>query len=188
MGGPMGVYEGEKHAFLPREIDFIEKAVSRGVPTLGVCLGAQLLARALGSPVYPHRFREIGWYPLRLTPEGRKDPAFRRWPPRARVFQWHGDTFDLPQGAALLARSPLCENQAFRHGRTAYGLQFHLEVTPAMIGEWLAQPGTARELAAPEAQSAPAIRRGAGRYGPALERLGNIFFGEFARLFSRSAP
>lgn len=135
-GGPMGVYEGERYPWLGPEIDAIGRAVARGVPTLGVCLGAQLLAAALGARVYPASAPEIGILEVELTPEGARDPLFAGFPRRHRVFQWHGDTFDLPEGALWLARSEVCPHQAFRHGERAYGLQYHVEVTPEMVAEW----------------------------------------------------
>ena len=137
LGGPMGVYEEEKYPFLIDEIKLIRDALRRYVPTLGVCLGAQLMAKAAGAEVRRGREKEIGFYPIELTPEGRRDPLFKNLPERLTVFQWHGDTFDIPEGAVRLAASRLFPNQAFRMGVNAYALQFHLEVTREMIGEWI---------------------------------------------------
>src|SRR5204863_2879167 len=113
--------------------------------TLGVCLGAQLLAKAVGAEVYRHRQKEIGWYGIELTPEALDDPLFAGLPSTQTVFQWHGDTFDLPEGAVLLAKGATCRHQAFRLGRAAYGVQFHPEMTLEMVGDWLDQPSLAEK-------------------------------------------
>ena len=148
MGGPMSVYHGAKHPWIAKECLLLRAAVDRGVPVLGVCLGAQMLAAALGATVKPNPQKEIGWYPLmrepaRPGPDGRLaggaegDPLFEPFGQTETVFQWHGDAFALPKGASRLASSPLCAEQAFRYGGRAYGLQFHLEVTEAMIRAWM---------------------------------------------------
>src|SRR5262249_26269785 len=135
MGGPMSVNDGNKYPFLLPEIQLIEKVLNEKKPVLGVCLGAQLIAKALGCRVYPNKHRELGWHPIELTKHAAVDPLFGVLPKKLNVFHWHGETFDLPSGATLLARSKLCENQAFRWGDNAYGLQFHVEVTPTMVSE-----------------------------------------------------
>jgi len=139
LGGPMNVYEEEAYPYLRDEDRLLRQAIKSGVPVLGICLGAQLLAKALGASVRPNERKEIGYLDVALTEEGRSDPLFARLSSSLPVFQWHGDTFDVPLGSALLATSELCTNQAFRHGRAAYGLQFHLEVTPQMVGKWVSQ-------------------------------------------------
>jgi GMP synthase-like glutamine amidotransferase len=126
MGGPMSVNDEERHPWLRQEKAFVRAAVSRGLPILGICLGAQLIASALGSRVYPSPAREIGWFPVEAVPAG--GDVFR-FPDRVSAFHWHGETFDLPPGAVRLARSVGCENQAFQLGRNVIGLQFHLETT-----------------------------------------------------------
>ncbi|MDH7578583.1 MAG: type 1 glutamine amidotransferase [Bacillota bacterium] len=141
LGGPMGAYEEEAYPYLLRVQELVRKAVAIRLPVLGICLGGQLIARALGAHVGPHRVKEIGWYRVRLTPAGRVVPLFTGMPPEFEVFQWHGDTFALPVGAFLLAEGETCANQAFVYGPFARGgyawaLQFHLEVTPEMIEEW----------------------------------------------------
>ncbi len=128
MGGPMSANDEGSLPWLAEEKRFLREVVRRGLPVLGVCLGAQLIASALGARVYPGREREIGWFEIEsLPPAG---DAFR-FPERATVFHWHGETFDLPDGAVHLARSAACENQAFQIGEKVIGLQFHLETTPA---------------------------------------------------------
>jgi GMP synthase (glutamine-hydrolysing) len=146
LGGPMNVDETDRYPFLATEIDWIRQALAAGLPILGVCLGAQLLSKALGSRVYANRVKEIGWYPLWITDEGRRDRLFAGSSGIETAFQWHGDTFDLPAGAVLLATTPECRHQAFRYGETAYGLQFHLEMTGEMVDDWLAAPESCAEL------------------------------------------
>ena len=146
LGGAMNVDQTEQYPFLTAEVKWIEQALSAELPLLGICLGSQLLAKTLGAKVYPGRRKEIGWYSVELMAAAADDRLFAQSGVRT-VFQWHGDTFDLPAGAAHLARSPVCENQAFRYGRGAYGLQFHIEMTAAMIDDWLTEAGNCRELA-----------------------------------------
>lgn len=137
MGGPMGAYEDEKHPFIIPEIKLIEKALGEDMPVLGICLGAQFMARAAGAIVYSGDTKEIGWYGLSLTREGLMDPLFNGLPEELTVFQWHGDTFDVPEGATLLASSLRFPNQLLRIGKNGYAMQFHLEVMDVMITEWL---------------------------------------------------
>ncbi len=128
MGGPMSVNDGSTVPWLADEKQFIRKLISKGVSVLGVCLGAQLIASAMGARVYRNLQKEIGWFPVKgIAPA---NPSAFRFPPSALVFHWHGETFDLPPGGALLAKSDACENQAFQIGPNVLGLQFHLEMTP----------------------------------------------------------
>src|SRR5262245_7750711 len=126
MGGGMSVYEEDAHPWLAAEKRAIRKAVAAGCPYFGVCLGSQLLASALGSRVFRGPEPELGVNPIFLCEAARRDPVFRAFPPDVEVFEWHSDTFDLPEGAVRLARSSRYENQAFRVGSTAYAIQCHL--------------------------------------------------------------
>ncbi len=146
MGGPMNVDEIEKYPFLFDEVRLIEKILSESKPILGICLGSQLIAKALGSKIYPNKHKEVGWHPIDITPAGSSDPVFSGSPSSLKVFHWHGDTFDLPKDAVHLARSSRCENQAFRWGSNAYGLQFHLEVTPGMVESWVASTDGQKDI------------------------------------------
>jgi GMP synthase-like glutamine amidotransferase len=136
MGGPMGVHDSAEHPHLAAELELIAAAVADGTPILGVCLGAQLLAHALGGRVYPGERAEIGAGYVSLTRDGRADPVIgRAGADVLPVFHWHGETFDLPEGAVWLARSEAYPHQAFRCGQ-AYGLQFHVEVSRDLADGW----------------------------------------------------
>ncbi len=137
LGGPMNVYEEEEYSFLRKEDGFLKEVIEEGLPTLGFCLGAQLIAKATGALVKQNPQKEIGWFNVSMTGEGTSDPLFEGFQGVFDVFQWHGDTFDIPEGAVRLAESELCPNQAFRVGHNIYGLQFHVEVTDEMIYQWL---------------------------------------------------
>lgn len=135
LGGPMNVYEEEKYPFLADEDRLIKKVLAGKIPFLGVCLGAQLLAKAAGGRVYPAPQKEIGWSKVTLTAAAAGDPVFAGSPPTLDVFQWHGDTFDLPPGGMLLAGGEIVANQAFKFG-AAYGFQFHVEVDEPLLQSW----------------------------------------------------
>ncbi len=135
MGGPMNVYEDEKFPFLAAETAFLQRAMAADVPVIGICLGAQLIARACGARVFRAPVEEIGWGTVRLTGAGQTDPLFHGLPGELTVLQWHGDTFDVPEGGELVAAGTEVTNQAFRFGR-AWGLQFHLEVDRPLLIEW----------------------------------------------------
>lgn len=137
LGGPMNVYEEDKYPYLIDEDHTIKQGISLGMPYLGICLGAQLLAKALGAKVVTNPIKEIGFDHVQLTDEATGDKLFASLPQQLPVFQWHGDTFNCPDGVTRLASSAHCENQAFSYGGNAYALQFHLEVTPAIIRKWV---------------------------------------------------
>lgn len=137
LGGPMNVYEEDKYPFLKDEDDFLRKAVREEIPVLGICLGAQLLAKACGAKVRKASVEEIGWKKVNLTEAARGDPLFQGLYSPLNVFQWHQDSFEIPEGGLHLAESQACRNQAFRFGRNAYGLQFHMEVTTEMLESWI---------------------------------------------------
>jgi GMP synthase-like glutamine amidotransferase len=147
MGGPMGAYEEAEHPWLVAEKRLIRDAAQAGHPVWGVCLGAQLLASALGADVYRGPRAEVGVLPVELTAAADEDPVFCRLPASFPTLQWHGDTFDLPEGATLLASSPEYANQAFVYQRS-YGLQFHLEVFPTLAASWGEVPAYAQSLEA----------------------------------------
>ncbi len=145
MGGPMGAYEDDSYPWLAGEKRMIGEAAQAGHPVWGVCLGAQLLAAALGASVYPGDRPEVGLLSVELTDAASADPVFVSAPASFPVLQWHGDTFDLPKGATLLAGSPAFRHQAFVF-RNAYALQFHLEVSPRLAAEWGEVPAYADSL------------------------------------------
>jgi GMP synthase (glutamine-hydrolysing) len=147
MGGPMGAGDDADHPWLNAERRLVREAVDDGRPFLGVCLGVQLLAASLDARVYPTERPEVGLLPVELTPEGRRDPLFEGLDDSIVSLQWHGDTFDLPDSAVHLASSPQVANQAFRSGERAYGVQFHLEVTPEQAREWAEVPAYQASLA-----------------------------------------
>jgi GMP synthase-like glutamine amidotransferase len=146
MGGPMGALDDDEHPWLTDEKRLIADAVRSGLPFWGVCLGVQLLAASLGARVYSGSAPEVGVLPVLLTDEALADPVFVGTPRELLSLQWHGDTFDLPDGATRLAGSPAYPNQAFRVGADAYGVQFHLEVSPALAREWADVPEYAESL------------------------------------------
>lgn len=146
LGGPIGVYETDRYPWLATEVEIVRARIARDMPTLGICLGAQIIARAAGMSVYPgEQGKEIGWAPVILTDAGRRSPL-RVLDDSPMVLHWHGDTFDIPSGARLLASTERYANQAFTLGRAILGLQFHLEIDPSYTERWLV--GHAVELAA----------------------------------------
>ena len=155
MGGPMGAYEDDRFPWLLPEKRLISEAALAGKPLWGVCLGAQLLAAALGAAVAPGGRPEVGVLPVLRTERASDDPVFSLLPEEFSALQWHGDTFDLPPGAVQLARSTAYEQQAFVAGR-AYGLQFHVEVGAALAAEWGRVPEYAASL---EAMLGPGAQR-----------------------------
>ena len=133
MGGPMGVYQADRYPHLNQEVRLIQLALEQGRPVLGICLGSQLLAHALGARVYPGPRKEIGWYDISLAPAAREDVLWRGIASPFPAFVWHGDVFDLPAGSTPLAASDLTPLQAYAAGKNSYGLLFHLEVDAAQV-------------------------------------------------------
>jgi len=183
LGGPMNVDETERFPHLTTEIAAIQEALTLGIPILGICLGAQLLAAALGANVRPNSVREIGWYRVDPTAAAGGDPLFRHLGADQHVFQWHAYTFDLPGGAVHLASTPTCPNQAFRFGDRAYGLQFHLEVDANLIQKWLQVPEyrAEAESSGPEHQLEHILRK-THEHAPHAQNLSERVFGEFIEL------
>ncbi|MGQ3685940.1 MAG: type 1 glutamine amidotransferase [Candidatus Loosdrechtia sp.] len=136
LGGPMNVYEEEKYPFLREEDTLLKRVVEEEVPFLGICLGAQLIAKATGAKVSKNPEKEIGWYKTVLNDYGLHDDLFKGFPEIFQVFQWHGDTFTIPEGGKRLAFSELCQNQVLKYGRNIYGIQFHVEITKDTIIQW----------------------------------------------------
>jgi GMP synthase (glutamine-hydrolysing) len=176
LGGPIGAYETHAYPFLTREIALIERRIARNLPTLGICLGSQLMAAALGSRVFPGPKKEIGWGRVDLTKRGLNSCLSDLAQEDAMVLHWHGDSFDLPNGAARLASNALYENQAFSFGPNALALQFHLEAEPRQLEEWYV--GHAIELAA-AGVSANELRAETTRISPMLQPQAERIFGKW---------
>jgi GMP synthase (glutamine-hydrolysing) len=168
LGGPIGAYEERDYPFLAPEITLIERRLAAGRPVLGLCLGAQLMARALGARVYPAGFKEIGWGPVELKGDGRNSPLAAL--AGISVLHWHGDTFDLPAGAQNLAATARTPNQAFAWQRHGLALQFHAETSAPGLERWYV--GHAIEIAQAEGVSVAALRADARRCAPALIAAG----------------
>jgi len=184
LGGPMGVHDVDTHPHLETEVDLIRQALDREMPILGICLGAQLIAKALGAQVRPNPEKEIGWYDVNQTPAAKSDPLLSHFSDTEKVFQWHGDTFDIPRGAVHLAQSPACTNQAFRYGDNVYALQFHLEVDQPLIERWLRVPIHRCEIESLNGQIDPErIRAETAVHLDRLTALSERAFGELVTLF-----
>jgi GMP synthase (glutamine-hydrolysing) len=172
MGGPMSVYETDRFPHLRQEIRLIEQSVAADRPVLGICLGSQMLASALGAPVVKGR-KEIGWHRVVLSEDALVDPVFKGLESSFIAFHWHGDVFSLPSGATSLARSNLTEHQAFRHGSSAYGVLFHLEVTAETV-EAMAS-AFSDELRQVGGTLASLLSESAEHLPPLAERGGKVF-------------
>ncbi len=141
MGGPMNVFDFHIHPWMQEEIEWVGEYIRSGKPALGICLGAQILAAALGEEVYPGPAKEIGWHNLQFLPSLGEFRIFKDLPGTRKVFHWHGDTFNIPEGAVRIARSHLFPNQGFIYDRRVVALQFHLEVTPGSVSEMVEHCG-----------------------------------------------
>ncbi len=170
LGGPIGAYEEADYPFLREELAILERRLAADRPTLGICLGSQLMARALGARVYPGVHKEIGWAPLTLTEEGRISCLGHLDPAITPVLHWHGDTFDLPKRATRLASTDSYPNQAFSVGHNILAVQFHPEVTVRGMERWFI--GHTGEIAATGGISVAQLREQTGRFGPILEVQG----------------
>lgn len=137
MGGPMGVNDEEKYPWLSAEKEFILKAIKANKTVIGICLGAQLIASILGAKVYPNTKKEIGWFPIHLTPSGQNHPLMKNFPEELKTYHWHGDTFELPAGSTHLIQTDICPHQAFIYKDNVIGFQFHLEVTEQTLSAML---------------------------------------------------
>nr|BBH88321.1 GMP synthase [Thermosporothrix sp. COM3] len=180
LGGTQHVYDRERHPYFATEAPFLRHLVEQDIPYLGICLGSQLLADALGGHVRRHHTAEIGFYDVELTPEGRVDPLFAGFTDACTVFHWHEDVFELPAGAVLLATSPAARNQAFRIGKRAYGLQFHIEITPEMLQLWLQAP-VQRPRSAQEIALLERLQREQRERFPIFHRHSRILFKNFLK-------
>ena len=184
LGGPMSVNDTDRLPHLITEMKLIEAAMHRNLPVLGICLGAQLIAKTLGAAVYPNKEKEIGWYDVSPTDKAESDPLLAEFQRTEKIFQWHGDTFDIPKSTIHLAFSSLCTNQAFRYGANVYGLQFHLEVDEPMIHRWLRVAENKKEITALGGKIDPErIHRETPDHVSRLQQLSECVFGEFIRLF-----
>lgn len=187
LGGPMHVCETREHPHLLKEMKLIEAAIQKDLPVLGICLGAQLIAKTLGAQVQINQEREIGWQSLSLSEGGREDPILQHFKEGEKVFQWHRDTFDIPQNAVHLASSPICQNQGFRYGNKVYAFQFHLEVDEAIIERWLQIPEHQSILESVKNKvSSEKIREQTRENVQDLKNLSQKTFSEFTKLFGCS--
>lgn len=185
MGGPMGVRDAETHPFLRQEMRLVEQALHDGKPVLGVCLGSQLLAAALGAPVRRAQRGEIGWYPVRWSEAARGDRLCGGLPDTFTAFHWHGDVFDLPDGAVSLASSDRTSHQAYRFGESAYGFLFHMEITEEMVREMIRNfSGQMRA----EGLSGEDLYAGVASHLEPLSRIAEVVFGRWAALLGKKIP
>lgn len=145
LGGPMNVNQTKKYPFLAYEVELIQEALALDIPVLGICLGAQLIAKALGGKVEKHAHHEIGWYKMSISEDGKSDPLLKHIQDEY-IFEWHGDTFSLPKSCTLLASTKTCSNQALKYGEKVYGFQFHLEVDIPTIKRWMNIPQYQKDL------------------------------------------
>ena len=174
LGGPASVYEAAKHPWLADELNLFERRLRAGKPLLGICFGAQVLSRALGARVYAASVKELGWKPLELTRAGERSIVQPLGPRHTSMLHWHGDIFDLPQGAVLLASTDEAPNQIYRYGDSVLAFQCHPEIRVSEMDSWLT--GYADEVAAATGTSAEVLRVDTLRFGPTLARQATTVF------------
>lgn len=185
MGGPMNVDEFGAYPWLVPERAMLRRHVEAGTPILGICLGAQLLARVLGAPVHRNPEPEIGWFPVELLAEARQDDRLRHWPGRFEPLHWHGDTFELPAGAAPIGHSAACPRQGFLWGDRIVAFQFHPEATPALVEGFVDRNRDTLPAGRPWVQEAAALLAGAAQ--PAVAELHAALFATLDALADRIA-
>ncbi len=179
LGGPMGVYQADDYPFLKQEISILKQRLEKDRPTLGLCLGAQLIAKALGSDIYPGKQgKERGWFPLSVNEAGLKTPMRYLDASQTNMLHWHGDTFDLPHHCCLLASSAQYENQAFSYKKNTLALQSHPEITPYMLDNWLVH---AAALIAEKTINPKKIRQDTHKYAAILESQTDLFLTEWIK-------
>ena len=184
LGGPMSVNDAHRLPHLTIEMKLIEEAMNKKLPVLGICLGAQLIAKTLGASVYRNPEKEIGWYDISPTDAAENDPLLAAFDQTEKIFQWHGETFEMPKTSLHLAFSSLCANQAFRYDVNVYGFQFHLEVDERMIHRWLRVSENRAEIAAlGRGITAEGIHTETPVHIQRLHQLSEAVFGEFINLF-----
>jgi GMP synthase (glutamine-hydrolysing) len=177
LGGPVAANDDSRYPWIVDQLKLIERSIARLTPTLGICFGAQLVARALGARVYPARTRELGWKPLLLTEEGKTSSMATLAPEAASMLHWHAETFDLPPQATLLASTPGVPHQIFEWGNHVIGFQCHPEFRATDIEAWLV--GHAFEIARTDGANVAQIRRDTARFAPALVRQARSAFGDW---------
>jgi GMP synthase (glutamine-hydrolysing) len=183
LGGPMSANDTDHLPHLATEMKLIEQAMCRNLPVLGICLGAQLIAKTLGAAVYLNHEKEIGWYDVSPTGEANSDPLLAEFRDSEKIFQWHGETFDMPRSTNHLAFSTLCANQAFRYGDNVYGFQFHLEVDEPMIHRWLLLAEQRNDLNLGGTIDPERIHNETPDHIARLHQLSDRVFSEFIQLF-----
>jgi GMP synthase (glutamine-hydrolysing) len=189
LGGPMSVDDVDLHPHLATEAELVLEAIAKEIPILGICLGAQLIAKALGAEVRAGETKEIGWHDVALTDEGTSDPLLGHLGSETRLFQWHSDVFELPDGAVHLASSQRCAYQAFRFGTNVYGFQFHLEVDEPLIERWLRVPAHRDDIERLSAEVHPdEIRRETRERIDDMRARAEQTFTALVRLFGAERP
>ncbi|MCK5394522.1 MAG: glutamine amidotransferase [Gammaproteobacteria bacterium] len=174
LGGPISVNDAAMFPFIEAEIDLLKQRIDADKPTLGICLGAQLIASALGADIYPGAKKEIGWYALNLTAAGEQSALRYLSAEHCNMLHWHGETFDLPDGAVLLASTEVCKNQAFSYGDNVLALQFHPEITQHSMEKWFI--GHIGEILQTDGVSVEQLRHDTHQYANQLEVQGELFF------------